>query len=124
MEWDGTTRTLDMIGPPTFDTWEACFDVYATVMLMLAARDLGSRTEYMDLPRRMHRRYGAMCWHIQYQAEARMRLEQLPRIYARGLRESAAASAQGGTHAYDRSGPWSWVFAQAHCRWRLFGFAL
>ena len=72
---DGTTRILELLGPPTFDTWEACFDVYSTAMLMLAACDLGSLTDYVDLQRRMHCRYGPMCWHLQYQAEARMRLE-------------------------------------------------
>ena len=61
----------------------------------------------------MAERYGPNCWGIVYQADVRMRSEEVPRILRRLEREHAAAVAAGGTHVFDPDKPWELVWATA-----------
>ena len=55
-------------------------------------------------------RYGPQMWHIVYQAEARARMEHLPRVKRRGQLEHKRATDSGGTHEFAPDKPWEWTF--------------
>ena len=54
----GGLMQAEIYGPPDSDTWRACFDVWATAMIMIDALDLGAIHAYKTKVEQMHLRYG------------------------------------------------------------------
>ena len=62
-------------------------------------------------------RYGEPLWHLIYQADCRMRKEQMERLRRRG----AEAKSKDPQHEFDTSTPWKWVWSEAnsdHAFWK------
>eukprot|EP00971_Amphidinium_carterae_P212593 4219194-Amphidinium_carterae.1 len=79
---------------------------------MLGAVDLGRLDAYMAHIKRYAARYSG-CWSKIYEAEVKMRSDQMDRI-KRDLEEAAArAAAAGKAHDYDPTRPWDAVWAEA-----------
>ena len=116
---DGTLHRVELLGPATFEMWLASWHVFSHGLLMLEAVELGRLTAYRKYQERMHRRYGAALWPLQFQVEKRTRDELFPRIkrdgYADYLKEKAAVEQAGhewnkNMHPFDPEKPWDYVF--------------
>lgn len=95
---DGTWKTVEIPGPPTFQAWCACWKIYRTVMLMLkrpgnTATGLGeipimtvvALEEYFNRVSDLHEEFPE-AWHLMMQAEDRCRGEQFDRFHRELLR--------------------------------------
>ena len=67
---------------------------------------------YMDTIKKYNARYTHTCWHLIYQADVRMRLEQAERIRRVGQAERVSAQARNLLHDFDPVKPWEWVWAR------------
>ena len=110
----GEMKHIEISGPSTFPLWEGCYDVLETGLVQLDVVRLARTTGYHDLFRHYINRYGDRVWHIMYQADVRMRQEEMPRICRRGQSEYDDALAAGGIHPFNPSQPWDWVWDQAN----------
>ena len=77
---DGTLHRVELLGPATFEMWLASWSVFQHGLMMLEAVELGRLTAYRKHQERMHRRYGAALWPLQFQVEERTRDELFPRL--------------------------------------------
>ena len=84
-------------GPPDFDHWRACWDVYQSSMIMLKACNPACLIAYADFIGRYARRYGQKCWALIYQMETRFRRESMERIRRRASNDLDKAIARGQT---------------------------
>ena len=118
---DGTLRTIEMVGPPCYDIWLSSAHVLGTLIIMFDAMDFGTFENYLERQKRYHSRYGARCWHLQYQTDVRTRSEKASRILAEGARarsrlqpqqQQQLQQQQGVAHPLDPARPWQWVFEQ------------
>ena len=75
--------------------------------------DLGNILNYASKIQMYVKRYGPSLWYLIYQADHRMRLENMERIRRRGELERSNALAAGGTHTFDPGRPWNWVWKQS-----------
>ena len=57
--------------------------------------------------------YGAKTWHLLYQADVRMRGEEMQVIRRNLIVEAEAVRKVGGQHPYDEARPWAMVWARA-----------
>ena len=113
MTGDGELQHVEIGGPPTFSIWEENWEVAITGYVSHKAVPLGTLIRYRGKVADLHRRFGEGAWALIYQADVRMRSEHFERLRRRGEEERAAALAAGGTHLFDPSAPWGWVFDQA-----------
>lgn len=89
LQADGSFKATEIPGPPSHESWLACWRVYRTILLMLQHVDgTGARRavvtvaaleEYADKIHDMVTEFPE-CWHLVMQAEDRMRGEQFERI--------------------------------------------
>ena len=116
---DGTLHRVELLGPATFEMWLASWSVFQHGLMMLEAVELGRLTAYRKHQERMHRRYGAALWPLQFQVEKRTRDELFPRIkrdgYAAFLKKKKDVEDAGMTwdqsmHPFNPNKPWDYVF--------------
>ena len=110
---DGTLIPTEISGPPNHDMWLSSYLCLRTALISWQYVDLGRLDQYATMIGRYVSRYGTVSWLQIYQADVRMRSEQMERIRRRGDEELALATAAGGTHAMSPSRPWDWVWAEA-----------
>jgi hypothetical protein len=117
MQEDGSYRPMEVPGPESFETWDACYKVYEVILLMLrypreegAPGKKGKKAALVVTPfavEAYREAFAALCrehpecWHLCQKAEDRCRAEHFPRI-ARKL------TAEDGTQP-----TWSEVFIAA-----------
>ena len=113
LQEDGTYKPLEVPGPDSFVTWDACFKVYEVILLMLRYPDDGKKSpkeRVVVTPIALETYHDAFatlcrenpeCWHLCQKAEDRCRAEHFPRL-ARRLREELG-----------RQATWSEVFTAA-----------
>ena len=108
---DGGLRVVELAGPPTFEMWEKCMQVFRTGCLMLGLLTSSRIDSYVNVIKAYNSRYTHACWHLVYQADVRMRLEHTERIRRRGESEHARATAVGKHHEFDPNNHWEWVWS-------------
>lgn len=107
---NGEITTVEMYGPGEYETWRACYLIFRTGCIMLDQITASCLDGYEKKIRRYHERYGKVCWPLIYQADVRARLEQAERLKRRGQDLYDAAIRAGGTHSFDPTKPWEWVW--------------
>jgi len=112
---DGRLQPIELHGPPNYDTWEKCYEVLATALLMTRAVSLSALGRYRDLIKSFAARYGPSVWHLTYQADIRMRGEHMERLRIAALQDRSIAVAAGRTHPFDPLSPWEYLWTEA-CR--------
>ena len=113
MAADGTFTRIELKGPPDFDAWLACFRVYRAAMIMLSAIGVADLDRYIDRITQLLRDYGACVWHLLYQADVRMRREEIPTIRRILTAERNAIIKAGGQHPFDPDKPWRLAWKHA-----------
>ena len=79
----GEWRRQDLPGPPDMDTWWRSWMVFRTTMLLLQQAKAEPLDLYGERMRDMATTYGQQCWFIIYNADVRMRHEEMERIRRR-----------------------------------------
>jgi hypothetical protein len=100
-------------GPPDFEHWSACWEVYATAMIMLGACSPPHLLAYAAMIGHYAKRYGMKCWALIYQMETRFRRETMERARRRASSELDKAIAAGHRTDFDPARPWDFVFMKA-----------
>ena len=114
LQEDGSYKPVEVPGPESFDTWDACFKVYEVILLMLRfadqAADGSTAKRHVVTPIALETYHEAFanlakehpeCWLLCQKAEDRCRAEHFPRL-ARKLQLST-----------DKVPSWSDVFVAA-----------
>ena len=101
---DGTWRTVEIHGPPNYDTWLASWRVYENVLLMLTKPLDDYRESFRDLVVNYPE-----SWHLLVTAEDRCRGEHFARVRRRLQEEFDTGLAPG----YNPANPWQMVFRRA-----------
>eukprot|EP00435_Cladocopium_sp_Y103_P043693 s1087_g12.t1 len=90
LQEDGSWKQLEVPGPPTFESWDACWQIYKTTLLMLrypssssasSSKDVvtwAALDEYYNRIVRLAKTYPE-CWSLLVSAEDRARAEHLER---------------------------------------------
>ena len=119
LQEDGSWKQLEIPGPPSFEAWEACWEIYKTALLMLRyqANAAGIRKdvmtwaaleEYRNRVVKLNRAYPE-CWHLLVAAEDRCRgenLERTRRLLSRALVEGKVPLGM----TFEEDQPWVGVF--------------
>jgi hypothetical protein len=100
-------------GPPDIEHWAACWEVFATAMIMLGACSPPYLLAYGALIAHYARRYGQKCWALIYQMETRFRREMMERARRRASTELDRAIVAGHLTEFDPLRPWDYVFMKA-----------
>ena len=124
LQMDGSWKTVEIPGPPSYPAWQACWKVYKSVLLMLkhpanAATNTPAKSvvtvaaleEYANKIAELNDEFPE-AWHLLLQAEDRCRGEQFERF----KRELVRAKLDGRLPMnldYDESQPWVGVFCYA-----------
>ena len=109
----GGFRRIEFKGPPDVGVWTVSFTVFRNTLLMGKAVGLSPMERYVKKIHGYVQKYGTKVWHLLYQADVRMRLEELPTIRRELVKEAEAVRKGGGTHPYDDSRPWHHVWQRA-----------
>ena len=80
MDRDGSYRTIELMGPPTFETWLASWNVFKTILIMLQVAPLGALLEYQGMMEAYYDMHGLQAWALLYQFDVRTRLEHFERL--------------------------------------------
>ena len=103
---NGNFRKVEIRGPPDIETWTSAFHVFRAAMLMLKAASMAALDRYLDYMWKLAKDYGSRVWHLQYQADVRFRLEELPKLRRQLIKESEEVTKGGGTHPFEADRPW------------------
>ena len=110
MARDGTFQLTELKGPSNFVEWKECYCIFRTCCIMLEVCSPAVLDKYCDHISRFNLKYSDAVWLILYQTDVRARSEQVERIRRRGAQEHSAATGTGGTHEYQPSQPWEFVY--------------
>ena len=80
---------------------------------MLGIAGVNALDEYKEKIVKLAKDYGSQTWILLYQAEVRMRREEMPDMRRELIRESEAVKKAGGRHPYDPAQPWKLVWEMA-----------
>ena len=124
LQQDGSWKSVEIPGPPSFQAWCACWKIYKTVLLMLKHPEntalgrpsipvttVAALEEYFNRVSDLHEEFPE-AWHLVMQAEDRCRGEQFDRIH----RELTRARAEGRLPMsldFDPFRPWVGVMQYA-----------
>ena len=124
LQMDGTWKTVEIPGPPTYAAWYACWKVYKSVLLMLkhpgdAAAGVPEKRvvtvaaleEYANKIAELNDEFPE-AWHLVLQAEDKCRGEQFER-YRRELGRAKLEGRLPMSLSYDEGQPWVGVFCYA-----------
>ena len=127
---DGSWRQTEVQGPPTFASWETCWEVYRTVLLMLkhnptvpggvkkAVMTWAALDEYHRVIANLNKQYPE-AWHLILIAEDKCRSEHLERTRRALVRAATEGRIPMGLN-FDVEQPWVGVFsyiARDHAYW-------
>ena len=119
LQQDGSWRSAEVPGPPTFEAWASCWRVYRTILLMMrhkvnAAGDrpavvsVAALEEYHDKINELNNEFPE-CWHLIVQAEDRCRAEQFERA-KRNLTKALLEGRMPMNIDFRAEEPWNGVF--------------
>ena len=109
---NGEMRTIEIWAQPPV-MWCGCYDVLETGLISWEAVCIAFICGYRDVIKTYVERYGEAVWHIIYQADCRMRQEQMERIRRRGQEEWDKAQTLSAHHDFEPDKPWNWCWDQA-----------
>lgn len=109
----GEFRRVELRGPPNITVWTACFMVMRSAYIMWRIASMNALDRYLHKIWQLHRDYGSAVWHLLYQAEARMRSEELPEIQRTLVREKRVVEAAKGVHPFNPERPWAEAWVRA-----------
>ena len=112
---DGQLHITELRGPSSFEEWLPCWGVFRTACIMLAIASPETLDRYAAQIKKLSTRYGTKAWLLTYQADVRMRLEQIERIKRVGASKHAASAANAALPpcGYDPAMPWEWCLDKA-----------
>ena len=116
----GILQNIELNGPADLDVWSYCYDVLQNSLFMMDAVSLGPLMAYSKMIRGYMKRYGTSVWHVLYQADVRMRLEQMTRIFRRLKSDYHAKDPEAKKYDhFDPSRPWNhvWHMATEDAQW-------
>lgn len=123
LQQDGSFKALDIPGPPTFDTWAACWKVYRAGLFMLRhppatpgnpplkVVTAAALEEYYERVVKLNAEFPET-WHLLMQAEDRCRAEMLER-YRRQLAKALVDGRLPMGMEFSPASPWIGVFMYA-----------
>ena len=110
----GYTIYIEIYGPANFDMWDESWSVYFTAGIQL---NFAGRTVLEDYRLKIKMYYvnfgGMLTWSLLYQADVRMRQENMDYLHDEALEAHNAAVIAGGLTPYDPSRPWDHIFRLA-----------
>ena len=109
---DGTWHRRELPGPPSFDHWWASFRVLRTAFLLMDLVEPETIDNYGEMVRGFSTEYGPRAWFIVYDADVKMRAEQMQRMRRRAEGEHEELEA-GRKSGFDPAKPWKKVFEMA-----------
>ena len=117
LQHDGSFANQEFKGPPSYEMWDQCYQILRTGLIFLGEVDLGPLEMYRNRIKRYIAKWGPGLWHLVYQADVRMRREEMELI----RRAGSEAKDADPSHPYDPKRPWAWVWQQAskdHAFWK------
>ena len=106
---ENSWRRVSLPGPPNFDAWWRSWLVYRCSLLLLKASKPEPLDLYAECLRDLSQMYGQQCWFLVYQADVRMRREEMDRMRMRAV---LLADTTGATRP-DPSTVWGTIFGDA-----------
>ena len=103
---DGTWGHLELNGPTDIELRTMSCDFLGTALIVLDVVDLGLLQLYTKLIAGYHRRYGPTVWHIVYQVDTGMRLEQMVRLLRAAVANQERAKKEGQVTDFKTDRPW------------------
>ena len=110
---DGTYRRIELKDPPDFHVWKKAFKVYRNNVIMIEVAGANQLDRYLEIMTKLYTDYGACVWLLLYQADVRMRREEMPTMRRKLAEESEKIRNAGGEHPYDEAHPWRLVWKRA-----------
>ena len=111
---DGRLVPVELYMPPTYDQWEKCYNILATILRMTKVVSLVAVDRYRAHIRKFATRYGPKVWHLVYQADVRMRSEHMERMRISAMHDRAVAMTSGSMgHPFDPSSPYQYLWDEA-----------
>ena len=111
----GVLTQIELVGPATFEMWEASYKVMVHAMVSLQAIDLGTLLAYHKFHDDFHKRHGARVWALQYQADVRARREHMVRVRRRMEELYSAEYERNSGHPilrdFEPNRPWNSVLS-------------
>ena len=95
----GSYQRQELPGPPNFESWWRCWSVFRCAMLLLEEAKPEPLDHYGELIRDLAHTFSTQCWFIIYQADTRMRHEELDRIRRRMLIDELPPQSWGDVFA-------------------------
>ena len=96
-------------GPPNFDTWLKCWQVFKVAMIMLEQAHSASLDLYEAKVRECAIERFPACWFLTYQAESRTRSEFWDRL----LRATELENTRARIPDYDSKMPWDYIIRKS-----------
>lgn len=109
-----TWSKVELPGPRTLTDWSNVWGVFECCLLLLQAVSPEVLAQYRRLISKYHSLYGQSCWFIIYQADIRMRSEQMDRFKRSAIADHKLLSPESKVNsAYDPKNPWGYLFQLA-----------
>ena len=107
----GTSKWVQksLRGPPSFDIWLKCWNVFKVSMIMLEQASTASLDAYEARIRELASETCPHCWFLVYQADTRFRSEYFEKV----LRATEMDHASSHVPGFDKATPWDFVIRQA-----------
>ena len=115
---NGVWVVQELFGPPSIKMWKACMKVLKVIFILLQLVEPQNIDNYIDYIENLESIYGSRCWGVIYQADVKMRTQEMPRIRARLEKKWLKAGSPGfipgaDPDAFNPAMPWDLVFNKA-----------
>ena len=116
---DGSYKTVELLGPASFEAWCESYDVLCTALLMLDVVRRPRLIAYRAHIQEFSELHGAQGWALLYQADVRCRQEWMETIRCRLQLAHTTALALGNHTAFRADKPWDSVWEVAVEDWQF-----
>ena len=113
MQPDGSYKTVELLGPASFEAWAESYEVLCTALIMLDVVRRPRLIAYRVHIQELSELHGPICWPLVYQADVRCRQEWMEGIRLRLLLKHNSALAMGSTTDFRTDKPWDSVWHHA-----------
>ena len=114
---DGSYKTVELLGPASFEAWCESYDVLCTALLMLDVVRRPRLIAYRAHIQELSELHGTQGWALLYQADVRCRQEWMETIRSRLQLAHTTALALGTHTAFRTDAPWDSVWEEAVADW-------
>ena len=116
---DGSYKTVELLGPASFEAWCESYDVLSTALLMLDVVRRPRLIAYRAHIQEFSEMHGAQGWALLYQADVRCRQEWMETIRCRLQLAHTTALALSTHTAFRADAPWDSVWEEAVADWQF-----